>query len=83
MLDALAGGSVNKLSNPRRFWAAALKCNDGPKFKPNPGNPRVANGAILKLAPLSQRKIVGIRAFGSKPAIHFASSARLARLHWG
>jgi hypothetical protein len=38
------------------------------------GNPPVANGAILKLAPLPQRKIVGIRVFGSQPASFFAAS---------
>jgi hypothetical protein len=40
----------------------------------------VANGAILKIAPLSQRKMTGIWAFGSKPGIYFSLSARLARL---
>jgi hypothetical protein len=60
-------------------WGGGASVNEGARG--SPGNPPVANGAILKLAPLPQRKIAGIRAFGSKPAIYFASSARVARLH--
>jgi hypothetical protein len=48
----------------------------------SPGNPPVANGAILNAAPLPlpQRKITGARAFNSKPAALFASARGWPRL---